>query len=454
MARAGITPSKAIFGSYSLLTAWLLYGIGSMWRVLARRPRCVDPVDRNRIRSILLIRLDEMGDFVIFDAVLRAFRQAFPRARITLVLCDWIQPLAELCPYVDEIIPFPSRGPKWWQLMLGPFRALRIALRLHRPFDLAINPRFDRDIRGAAFLADLSLAPWVVGYPSSTEWFKAMVNRGYDRFYTHLLPERCDSAGLPRKTTAAQHSSSVFAQQTAKNNAPSRGIHELERSRVILTLLGIPTGNLRPELWISPGDHEEADALLRQHGWLPGDTLICLGINASYARKRWPMDFFIRLAGGLLSLPDSRFLIVGNRQERENAELLRPVLGSRLINLAGQTALRASAATLAECRLYVGNDSGPKHLAAALGKPVIEISCHPRDGDSKHFQSPERFGAITEQSTLLSPLTALAPCVATCLADESHCICQISPEEVMDAVCEMMRRTVPSGVTTPAIGHE
>ena len=437
MAPARITPSTAIFGSYSRLTARLLYAAASIRRFFARRPRRRGPIDRNLIRSIVLIRLDEMGDFVIFSSVLRSLRQSFPQARITLVLCDWIRPLAELCPYVDEVVPFPSRGPKWWQFILGPFRALKIAMRLHGPFDLAVNPRFDRDIRGAAFLADFSLAPWVAGYPSSTEPFKAMVNRGYDRFYTHLLPSGRYAAG-----------------QTTNNDGLPRGMHELERSRAILTLLGIPVEDIRPELWISPGDRQEADAILRMHGWRPGDVLICLGINASYARKRWPIDCFVQLARSLAVLPDSRFLIVGSRRERENAELLRPVLGSRLINLAGQSALRVSAAILAACRLYVGNDSGPKHLAAALGKPVIEISCHPRDGDPAHFQSPERFGPLAEPAILLSPRTALTPCNSTCLADEPHCIRQISPEEVLDAVCEMMRKTCPSGAVSLATGHE
>jgi ADP-heptose:LPS heptosyltransferase len=371
-----------------------------------------------------------MGDFVIFASVLRSLRQGFPDARITLVLCDWIRPIAELCPYVDEVIPFASRGPRWWQFILGPYRALRIAMKLRGPFDLAVNPRFDRDIRGAAFLAEFSLAPWVVGYPSSTESFKAVANRGYDRLYTHLFPD------------------------SGERDFSLSGIHELERSRALLTLLGIPAHDLRPELWISPNDRQEADAILRRNGWHAGDTLICLGINASYARKRWPMSFFLQLARGLEALPGARFLIVGSHRERQSAELLRPVLGSRLINLSGQTPLRLSAAALAECRLYVGNDSGPKHLAAALGKPIIEINCHPQDGDPTHFQSPERFGAITESVILLSPRTALAPCTSACFAAEPHCIGQISPEEVLSAVCEMIRKTSPAGISALAIGHE
>ena len=408
MAQAGITLSKITIGAYSLLTSWSLSVAGSIWRALARRPRR-QTINRREIRSIGIFRLDEMGDFTLFSSLLRPLRQAFPDAHITLVLCDWICPLAELCPYVDELVPFPSSGPRWWQFLLGPFRALGVAMKLGRRFDLVINPRFDRDIRGAGFLANFSLAPWVLGYPSSTESFKAAVNRGYDRFYTHLLP------------------------------VPDEVLHEVDRSRQILEYLAIPDDGSRPELWISHADRRRAHALLRQDGWRPGDTLICLGVAASYARKRWPMDNFVQLAQRLCgSLPRVKFLIVGGVRDRETAELLRTALASRLINLAGRAALRVSAAALEECLLYIGNDSGPKHLAAALGKPVAEISCHPIDGNPAHFQSPERFAAVADSGFVLAPAKALPPCHASCRAAEPHCITQVTVGQVLEAVVTLV----------------
>jgi ADP-heptose:LPS heptosyltransferase len=405
MAPAGST----LLGAYSLLTAWFFYAAGSAWRRLAGRPRRLGPIDRSRVRSIAFIRLDEMGDFVLFSAILRPLRQAFPDAHIALVLCDWICPLAAGCPYVDEVLPFPSGGPRWRQYLLGPLRALGMALKLRRRFDLIINPRSDRDIRGAAFLAHFSLAPWVVGYPSSTEPFKLRVNRGYDRFYTHLLP------------------------------SPVKVSHELERSRAILEFLGVPDDGRAPEIWLSADDRRHAEGLLRQDGWRNGDTLICLGISASYARKRWPMEFYMQLAQRLKSMPDSRFVVVGGKADRGTAELLRPVLGSRLFNLAGRASPRVSAAALDQCCLYVGNDSGPKHMAAAMGKPVVEISCHPRDGDRGHFQAPERFGALTDPSMVIAPATALAPCSESCMAGEAHCITQVTVEGVLESAVAILQ---------------
>ena len=388
----------------------------SLWRILAGK-RCDNgPIDPRRIRSILIVRLDEMGDFVLFSGILGSLRRRFPSARITLVLSDWVTPLAELCPYIDEVVPFPTRGPKLWQYMVGPFRALRVRMRLHGPFDLAVNPRFDRDIRGAAFVAGFSLAPFVAGYPSCTELFKARINRGYDVFYTHLFPA-------------------------------TRSGHQLDRNRAILDLLAVPSGRLEPELWLSQEDREQARAALARHGWQPGSPLIALGINARAARRRWPIESFVEVAKALFAIADLHFLVLCHRNERVLAEAVRPVLGSRMIDLAGETSLRVSAAALEECLLYVGNDSGPKHLAAALGKPVIEISCHPRNGDPEHFQSPERFAALTRQSKVLSPSQALVPCRETCVADRPHCIRQVSPRDVLDAIYKMMPVAIGNGST-------
>ena len=399
----------AILFSYFVSTVVLL--AGNLRRVLARLPRG-GPIERREIRSIALIRLDEMGDFVIFSSILRSVRESFPASHITLILTDWVCPLAAACPYIDEVVPFPTDGPKWRQYLAAPFHAWRIARKLTRHFDLVVNSRFDRDMRGAGFLAHLTRARWILGYPSATDPFKAAVNAGYDRLYTHLLP-----------------------------TAPEP-IHEIERSRIVLAFLGFRPGRYQPELWLTSEDRRIALDLLTSQSWRPGDPLIALGISAGYARKRWPIQSFIDLAARLRDLTPARFLIVGGGSDYATGELLRLALGPRLINLAGSSPIRVSAAALAHCSLYVGNDSGPKHLAAALGKPVVEINCHPIDGDPTHFQAPARFRALTASNLILAPAVAVGSCTASCMADTPHCITQVSVDEILEAVAVVLNLSV------------
>ena len=409
MLRIQSAPFRLLFGCYFLLVTWPLSAACRVLRLAVGLPLRPQPVDRSAIHSIALIRLDEMGDFVIFSSILRPLREAFPQARIVLFMTAWVAPLAELCPYVDEIVPVPSQGSKLRSFLRGPFHALRFAAaRLTGHFDLVVNARGDRDTRNAGLLAAFSLAPYVVGFPASAEPVKTIMNRGHDRFYTHLLPVRA-------------------------------AVHEIERTREILRFLNVPDPYPAPELWLSDSDRAEALDLSRCH------PLICLGIHSGLDRRRWPLERYQELVRLLAPIADFKFLVVGSPHDYPAGELLRPALGPALLNLAGKTSLRASAAAIDHCSLYIGSDSGPMHLAAALGKPVIEISCHPATGDPAHFQSPRRFAPLTNPAIVLAPQFALPPCRESCEQDQSHCIRQVTVGQVFTAVTRVLNQSVLSG---------
>jgi ADP-heptose:LPS heptosyltransferase len=392
----------------ALLNAWSVRIIGAIRRRLSGQTRG----ESGQVDSILVIRLDELGDFTLFSSILRPLRAGYPSAWITLVVSDWIRPLAALCPYVDEVIAFPSRGPRLWQYLAGPWRALRVAQSLDRTYDLAINSRFDRDIRGAAFLAEFSMARCIVGYPSSTDTFKAALNYGYNCLYTHLLP------------------------------VGSAVLHEVARSAAVLEFLRVPTPALKSEIWLSHEDRREAARLLRDRGCrLHTDALVCLGVGAGAAHRRWPVERFAELARHLTGKLGFKVLIVGDRSDRPIAEKLRAEFSDRVIDLTGIASLRVSAAAIAECQMFIGNDSGPKHIAAALGLSIIAINCHPKDGDPAHFQSPERFSPLSENVIVLAPEHAIAPCASTCLANTAHCIKEVSVEQVLEAVARLRIHT-------------
>jgi len=105
-----------------------------------------------------------------------------------------------------------------------------------------------------------------------------------------------------------------------------------------------------------------------------------------------------------------------------------------MINLIGQTTLRQTAAIINESHLFIGNDGGPMHLAAAVGTSIIEICCHPKSGSPKHHNSPRRFGPWKIQSTILQPEYAVGPCKDSCLSAKAHCIKSISTAQVIKAI--------------------
>jgi lipopolysaccharide heptosyltransferase II len=105
--------------------------------------------------------------------------------------------------------------------------------------------------------------------------------------------------------------------------------------------------------------------------------------------------------------------------------------------VAGKTTLRQTAAVLKYCKLFIGNDTGPMHLASAVGVPVIEISAHPRDGSLSHHNSPYRFGPWGIPAIGLQPKTARPPCQGACTAQEAHCIRNVSVDQVKKTILKL-----------------
>jgi len=120
--------------------------------------------------------------------------------------------------------------------------------------------------------------------------------------------------------------------------------------------------------------------------------------------------------------------------------------GNHMINLIGQATLRQTAAILKMCNLFVGNDGGPMHLAAAVGTSIIEISCHPKSGSPKHHNSPRRFGPWKVQSTILQPEYAVAPCKDSCLSAKAHCIKSVTAEQVIKAINRQLSDSIHQNV--------
>jgi heptosyltransferase-2 len=120
------------------------------------------------------------------------------------------------------------------------------------------------------------------------------------------------------------------------------------------------------------------------------------------------------------------------------------------VNLAGTTPLPVVAAVIARSVLFVGNDSGPMHLAAAARVPVVEITCHPHSGGLEHRYSPARFGPRPGPAAILQPAVPAAGCGPSCSALEPHCILATSVEEVVLAGTQLLS-AVPSSHTR---GHD
>ncbi len=381
--------------------------------ILTGRQRNPLPLLRlSAIRSVVILRLDELGDMVMMTPFLRELRRNLPGASITLVVKPVLLPLMECCPYIDECLSFvdlnlnltPSgRARRHWN-------ALSFALKhlWKTRFDLAILPRRDVDNSYAAFLAYFSGTTHRVGYSEQVCSEKQIANRDYDLLLTR-----------------------PFFQDGLK--------HEVEVNLDILRMLGGSVQNDALELWTDRDDERFVEDLFAHHHIQPTDLVIGVCPSGGHSPlKQWPLERVIEIVRWIRSTYKARILLFGSDDEQElGAAILREE--PTVINVIGQTTLRQMAATLQRCRLFIGNDTGVLHVAAAAGCRVVALfgpSCH------------HRFRPWTTELELITLERPCSPCTRRnhyhrcdeCLCGQPYCMTEITVAQVQQCIRTVLRR--------------
>jgi heptosyltransferase-2 len=388
-----------------MMTTRVALAVGRLWYALAgRRPG--RNIALKNLTAILIVRLDEIGDVVLTTPFLRELRRNAPYAWITLVVQPQTANVVENCPYVNEILTLDLsfRG-----LTAGTrrrhIRAFRLAVgRLwRRRFALAVIPRWGVDYHDGTFLAYLSGARRRVAYSEGVSGRKRQFNAGFDRMLTDVISD-----------------------ENAK--------HEVEHNLDVVRFLGGDVTDARLELWLDQQDRSFAARLFAEQAITPGDPLVAFAPGARFGRKQWPIERFAELGRLLLAEYQPYLVVVGGPDDRPLGERLEAELGARVINVAGRTTLRQTAAVLERCCLTVSNDSGPMHLAAAAGSAVVEIAWHACGGSSRDPDSPARFHPWGVPHVVVQPEHATDPCLDSCESREPHCILGVKTSKVWAAV--------------------
>ena len=362
------------------------------------------------VHDILVLRPDGVGDVVMTGPFLRELRHARPNARITLIVAPRALNLVQTCPYVDRVLTIPIPPPTavvdaWWRPLARRKAAFSLARRDLWPdsYDLAIVPRWGVDHHEASILAYLSGATNRVGYSEHVSPEKQRRNRGNDRFFTLVIDDRSVK-------------------------------HEVERNLALLSVLQVEPSNDKLEIWLSEEDEDFASEILAS----PEDErYVALGPGAGSPNRRWPIGRFVEL-GRSLTDQGARLVVLGGPGEEALGDELRRRLGSKVVNSIGRTTLRQSAAVLKRCSLFCGNDTGPMHLAAAEGIPVVEVSCHSQGGDVLHMNSPLRFGPWGVPRRIVRPKDPADGCTTGCRAPEPHCILKVQVDSVIAATSSLI----------------
>ena len=209
------------------------------------------------------------------------------------------------------------------------------------------------------------------------------------------------------------------------------------RNLEIVRALGRKVQDNRLEIRLTQQDRERAARLLAR---IPASTaIVAVGIGAGSASRRWPLECYAKTLTRLTKERRVQAVILCSPSERKEARKLAQLLLHEPI-IVSSDHLREACAVLERCHLFIGNDSGCAHLAAAMRCKTIVISRHPSNGDPNHRNSPVRFAPWCECVQVLQPARGLGPCKTACLSLEPHCITAVPVEEVVATAKEMLAR--------------
>jgi heptosyltransferase-2 len=391
----------------SALHYWLINIVFGTWHKLMRIGRSKASANRAESpQSILIVRLDHIGDVVLSSAFFREVRRLYPKARITVVTTDRTKNLLEACPYIDELLSKPTHFNSV-KSVSHDFAATRRFCEdslAGRTFDVAILPRWGTDLFFASLVCLYSNAPTRIAYTTACSFEKRILNLGFNIFFTDLIPRG------PLK-------------------------HEVEHDLDVVRQLGGYLAETQLEFWCDSSDYAWAEERLRESGIPPHNRLFAFGVGAANSRRRWPISCYAELINRLALNDDFIPVIICGPDDTGLVSELQG-LTSRPVFVPPSPSLRQTGALLSRCTIFIGNDSGPLHIATAVGLPVVEISCHPLTGNPGHENAPARFGPYSKKARVLRPVRAKAPCRSGCEGQGPHCITGVEVTDVHQAVLE------------------
>jgi len=305
-----------------------------------------------KLNRILLARTDRLGDAVLITPAIRAVKTSFPQAAVTVLAAAYARPVFERSPWVDQVLVYDPVGRH-------------------------------RGLRGLVELTDLirSSKPDVAVH-----------------FFPAPMPSAASFlAGVPLRVGTAYRLWSFLYNVRVKQHRSKCEKHEAEYNLELLGPLGVEAAGLKPEVFVSDASRRRMALHLEALGVRRGEKIVVIHPGSGGSALAWPVRRFAELvreiAGSRMAVP----VVVGTEPEAAiGREVVGPSAG-RAIDLAGRTSLDELAALLSLSDAFVGNSSGPLHLATAVSTPVVGLFSPVK------AQGPRRWGPLGEGHLVLSP---------------------------------------------------
>ncbi|NGX30835.1 MAG: ADP-heptose--LPS heptosyltransferase 2 [Chlamydiae bacterium] len=339
----------------------------------------------------IVIRMpNHIGDCVMATPVLSDLKCRFPDAKLTVMCKQNIVSMFEKDADVDEIFPFskPKKPNKKEET-----RKLIQRLK-EKKFDLGV-----------------------------------------------LLPNSFSSAylfwkaGVQSRLGYSRDARRIFLTHPVKMQPLWHSYHFVDQYKLILKGIGIKRSRTKPRLYLDDQDIQRAQEILQENG-VEKDHMV-VGVNPSAASgtaKIWPKEYFKQVIKNLSELDNVKVIVFGDQYSKSTVDEICAGLNENVINLAAKTSLQESIGIMKLCKVILSNDSGPMHIAAAIGTPVVALF-----GPTNDLLS----GPYTPLCYIIHKYVECSPChLGTCPIDH-RCMHRIKVDEVFDKVTRWLK--IPDG---------
>ncbi len=334
------------------------------------------------LKRILITRTDRMGDVVLSTPAIQALREAYPRAYIAMMVSPYTREIVEGNPCLDEIIILDKKKE---HKSIGGIVKLAVSLK-RKKFDAAFILHPETRANLIVFLA---------GIPRRI---------GYDRKSGFLLTDRF----LHHKHRGQKH--------------------EIEYTLDLLRYMGIDHAKPRLHVPVRIESEQWAEQFLQEQDIGPRDAILAVHPSSSCISRKWPLERFAEAADRLSKKYAMKVMVIAAASDTAAADELVKMMRCKAVNAAGRTTISQMASLLKRAALFISNDSGPVHVAAAVGTPVISLF-----GRNQRGISPRRWRPVGEKSMFLHKNIGCAQCLAHNCVKGFACLKAISVDEVVQA---------------------
>ena len=340
------------------------------------------------MKHVLIINLGGIGDLLLSTPALKALRDLYPEAEISILVPSRISEIVKNLSYIDNVLLFNIEYGRIVHFS-KIIRNLKVLLSLrNKHVDIAINMRTlvsDRSARKVKILLAIIRPGMKVG--RDTE--------GRGNFFDMIIPE----------TDIGTKSEIEYGIETVK----ALGANSIDRTI---------------DFEIDQESIENVDKILERE-YISKDVIL-VGVHpGGMPSRRWPIENFVKLAEDLPKRIPCKLVATGQKSEISLVKELVRASRGEVINLAGKLSIIELGALIKRCNLFVSNDTGPMHISAIVGTPLVAIF---GPGDIAHYDPRN----ISDKAVVLFEKVDCAPC-AKIECQTMKCLKKIHPEEVIEA---------------------